>query len=478
MTRSAPDCENLQSSDGESSRDVNAGGVRHADMVRAGASMERMPSSLALSALGVGSSVLFQLIALYRIGYGPRSDLYYASIVIPSVVYSLAFGSFNNILVPMFVEAQSGGESGMITLYFNCLQVVIVGGCALLLVLYLPMILTFAFLFRRLGWIDMREVGLILIAFSVYQILYSAMLAKNCLLYSRGKSVAAQVNTICAWTVSLVIVSILSSLARIAYVPMCLAAGCVVALLIPNPSIHLRFYRGGLLREHITSVFRRGAPVTAGTVVGWVEPALDSVIASYFHSGSLTIYYLFSKCMFYLITTIFAGFVQPTVRALASLAAVSEWAIFRSRMRNALLASEAIAISALIAIVAGLLTWRHIPFLPFQKYVAAIIGQITLLLLLSGYLLGSVGYALYSSALYVLRREHLFLWLSFSVFGGGIMFKLIGAWRLGLHGLALGTSLYWLLYSIVLAAGYSAVTRRKLSRVPVSLQAIAYDAKP
>ena len=86
-----------------------------------------------------------------------------------------------------------------------------------------------------------------------------------------------------------------------------------------------------------------------------------------------------------------------------------------------------------------------------RTYVSAFGQNFPVFLLLLGYLFGTLGYAVYSNGLYVMHRERLFLWASLVTFPAGIVLKLLGAWLLGLRGLAAGTSVYWIVWASVLA---------------------------
>ena len=62
--------------------------------------------SLLFSGANTLCSVVFQFANLAMLGVGARSDLYFASIVMPMVLFTIAFGALNNVLIPMFVEAR------------------------------------------------------------------------------------------------------------------------------------------------------------------------------------------------------------------------------------------------------------------------------------------------------------------------------------------------------------------------------------
>jgi len=72
-----------------------------------------------------------------------------------------------------------------------------------------------------------------------------------------------------------------------------------------------------------------------------------------------------------------------------------------------------------------------------------------------GYLVGMLVAITYSNSLFILRKERLFLWASLAVFPAGILLKFVGAYKYGLGGLALGTSVYWVLNAVALVFVFS-----------------------
>src|SRR6516162_4999550 len=244
-------------------------------------------------------SVVFQFAILSKLGIGARSDLYFASIVATLVAYTLAFGALNNVLVPMFVEAKAKSGREEIVLLWNCVFVTSVGVSLLSILLYYPLRLAFPSMFRKLAWIDLRQVGYIFLAYSLYQLLFLAVMATNCFLFAKGRPLFAQMSVFCGWVVSLALLWRIHPTQSLWRIPFCLVAGNTVALLFPGLGREAFFYRGGLLKGHATLLFRRTLPVAAGCSVSWVEPAVDGIIASALKEGSLTIYYVFSRMMLY-----------------------------------------------------------------------------------------------------------------------------------------------------------------------------------
>lgn len=388
-------------------------------------------------------------------GVGGRSDLYYASILIPTVFYSLVFGALNNVLVPMFVEAKAHRQGDEDVLLWNCMILTIGGGLTLLALLYYPVLLAFPLLFRKLAWVDVRQVKSILLGFSLYQVLYIAVNTKSCFLFVRGRPVFAQTGIFCGWVVSLSLLAGFHGNGNLVGIPLCLLAGNAVALFFPNLGAEKFCYRQGALRLHAVSIVSRIIPVTAGTSVAWLEPSIDGVIASTLKQGSLTIYYFFGRVMFYIATAISSGYIQPVTKHLAELAGAGRWEELRQRTNSVALHASLVG---LVLWICSLITFFLIGILKIsflQGYVLAFSQNFRVFLLLLGYLFGILGYAIYSNGLYVMRRQRLFLYASVVTFPPGIVLKLVGARMWGLAGLAVGTSAYWIGWAAVLAACFA-----------------------
>jgi peptidoglycan biosynthesis protein MviN/MurJ (putative lipid II flippase) len=395
-------------------------------------------------------SVVFQFAILSKLGIGARSDLYFASIVAPLVAYTLAFGALNNVLVPMFVEAKAKSGREEIVLLWNCVFVTSVGVSLLSILLYYPLRLAFPSMFRKLAWIDLRQVGYIFLAYSLYQLLFLAVMAKNCFLFAKGRPLFAQMSVFCGWVVSLALLWRIHPTQSLWRIPFCLVAGNTVALLFPGLGREAFFYRGGLLKGHATLLFRRTLPVAAGCSVSWVEPAVDGIIASALKEGSLTIYYVFSRMMLYTVSSIFSGYVQPVTKHLAELAATDSLWELRRQTTKVVVNGALLGLGVLGLGLVALLVLSSASIAVLHPYLLMFSQNLTAFLLLLGFLIGALGYVGYSNSLYVLRRERMFMIASLIVFPVGIISKFLGARIFGLAGLAAGTSVYWTIYAAAL----------------------------
>jgi len=418
--------------------------------------------------------VVFQFANLAKLGVGARSDLYFASIVMPLVIYTIAFGGLNNILIPMFVEAKANEKREETTAFWNCLLVTLAGGSLLLAVLYYPMLYVFPLLFRKLAWIDPLQTGRVLLAYSAYQILYCALAVKNCYLFAQERPVSAQISVLCGWMVSIFMIWRLHPIQNLGEIPLCLVAGNALALVFPNLGRPAFSYRRGFFRVHVSSLVSRNLPLMAGGLVSRVEPLFDGVLASLCREGSLTIYYFFGRIMLYVSTITFAGYMQPEQKRLAEIGRDERWDLLRIRTRALALRAVAVTTILLGAGLFGLALLFLSGFGPAMPYFRYFSDDLPVLFLMLGYLVGLLIGLAYANSLFVIREERLFFIVTLSALPLGVLLKFFGAYEYSLRGLASGTSLYWLVYATALAIAFSwSIGRRGRASEPLGYGAVS-----
>lgn len=402
--------------------------------------------TLLLAGANTFCAAVFQLGILWKLGVGAQSDLYFASIVVPMVLYALAFGALNNVLIPMFVEARDTVPMES-TLLWNSTLMVVGASVMLLLLLYYPILYLFPLMFRKLTWIDLSQVGKVLLAYSAYQTLFSVLAVKNCFLLARERHVAMQMGLFCGWFVSLFLLVLVNPVHALWRIPLCLVVGNAVALAFPNLRRGSFAYHRGFFRFHSVSLSSRVLPVAFGGSVTKLEPIVDGVIASFFKEGSLTIFYFFCRVMFYVSSVTFSGYIQPEQKQLADIARGGHWKVLSQSTRVLTLRAVSISSGLLCSIICACAVLSVCGFASVKTYLAYFTGEFLVFFLLLGYLYGLVAGVAYANSLYVARREKLFLFVSVVLFPLGVLLKITGAYLMDLRGLAAGTSLYWLIYA-------------------------------
>lgn len=411
--------------------------------------------SLLFSGANTLCSVVFQFANLSKLGVGARSDLYFASIVMPMVLFTIAFGALNNVLIPMFVEAKGSGQGEELAAFWNSVFVTFLGGLLLLAALYYPMLYAFPRMFRKLAWIDSQQVGRAVLIYSIYQVLFCVLAVKNCYLFAQRRATSAQISVFCGWLLSLFLLWRIHPIRNLGQIPLCLVAGNALALVFPNLGRATFTYKRGFFRAHLASLVSRNLPLIFGGSVSRVEPLFDGVLASFCREGSLTIYYFFGRIMLYMGTITFSGYMQPEQTRMAELARDEQWDALRLRTRRVALRSVIISLVLLaggILFLAALYFLRFRPAMPYFRYFS---DDLPVFFLMLGYLVGMLASIAYSNSLYVLREERLFLVASVGVLPLGVLLKFCGAYVYRLRGLGLGTSLYWILNAAALAYAFS-----------------------
>ena len=399
-------------------------------------------------------SVGFQLSVIYRLGVGGPSDLYYAATIITAVLYTIVFDAVSNVLIPMFVEKASQGHNEHTVLLWNSVLGTASLGLLILLLAYFPLLFLFPLIFKNLALAHTGQLGRIFIAYSLFQILFCLVLVKNCYLFAEGKPAAAQFGLFSGWVLSLFLVwrvDFASDVSRIAY---CLALGNLLTLLFPNINRTTFAYRGGLFRAHLTALFTRAAPLATGSVILKAEALLDGALASICGVGSITVFHFFSRMLLAVSSIVNSGYVQPVTRDFAQAAGNNRWQDLRhivrgSAIKSALTSLFLLLSLALVFVLVGSLNVRHM-----AVYIQIFNQHYGVFLVLLGYLLGSLVWKVYANGLFVLRKERLFAIVCLSTFAAGILLKFAGTSIYSLAGLAVGTSLYWVLAASIMAAAF------------------------
>jgi peptidoglycan biosynthesis protein MviN/MurJ (putative lipid II flippase) len=420
---------------------------------------------LFLAGLNTLVAMAFQLSIIYRLNVGAASDLYYAVTIITVVIYSIIFDPVSNVLIPMFVEKASRDRENA-ALFWNSLAGTLALGCFILLVAYYPLRLVFPLVFKNLAWVDKAQIGRIIVAYSVYQTLFCAVAVKNCFLFATGKPASAQLGMLAGWMLSLFLLwfmDIPSDVSRIAY---CLVAGNLLTLVFPNISSWAFVSRKELTPTHLTAVFTRAVPLTSGSVILKTESLLDGALASLCGVGSLTIYQLFSRLLVAVSTIINSGFIQPVTKDLAELAVNERWPRLRWYAARSAVNSSLTSLTLLLPLAPLLAVLHAWPVQSLEPYVRIIEKNIWTLILMLGYLLGSLIWKVYANGLFVLRGERGFARVCLVTFSLGIVLKVIGTFTFRLPGLALGTSLYWLLAAVAMATTFLKMLRHSATPAP------------
>ncbi|HWH59810.1 MAG TPA: hypothetical protein VN682_19425 [Terriglobales bacterium] len=408
-----------------------------------------MTFPLCLAAACTLLSLTFQFLVVEKIGVGLSSDLYYAGTIISLMLYSLTFDPLNSVLIPMYVEKFAKGED--VDLLWNSLLIVVLLGCLMLVVSYYPALAAFRILFKRIAVGNTAQVGRIFVAFCLYQIVYSAIIVKNCFLYSRGRATSSQAGLACGWLVSIGALSLhYRPIVNLSHIVYCLVIGNVAALFFPNLDLKVFSFKRKLLRRHAMELASRVGPVLVGSAPYKGESLIDGAIASMCGVGGITVYYLFGRLILSIATVSHLGYIQPETKRLADIATRERGPELRWRARTTAVRCVLLSFGMLVPMVSLLVGMRVFDIKFSLPYLEAFETNFSVLVLMFGYLVGMQVFRVYANALFVIGREKSFAVISIFCFGAGVLFKLAGAHWIGLPGLAAGTSAYWLFYAFAI----------------------------
>ena len=409
---------------------------------------------LALATACTFVSFMFQFLVVEKLGVGGSSDLYYAGTIISLMLYTVVFDPLNSILIPMFVE-KSANQGEDVEFFWSVLFVVFSVGLLILLICYYPALVAFHVLFKRIAAGSASQVGAIFIAFCIYQIIYSAVAVKNCLLYSHARAISAQIGLLLGWVASILArLSQHRPIVNLSHIAYCLVFGNIVALVFPNFDSLALPLKLSSLRRHAVELGYRASPVLIGSAPYKAETLVDGAIASLCGVGGVTIYYLFGRLILSIATVLHLGYIQPETKKLADLAQKHRGLELRERAKITALRCAVLSCGLLIPIVLLLFGSRFISATISAPYLQAFEKHSWVLVLMVGYLIGMQIFRVYANALFVLGREKSFAVIGIACFAIGVFFKLAGAYWLGLAGLAAGTSAYWLFYAFAIVFAF------------------------
>jgi hypothetical protein len=428
----------------------------------------KVTAPLGLAAACTLLAFTFQFLVVEKVGVGVSSDLYYAGTIISLMLYTLVFDPLNSVLIPMYVEKFAKGED--VDLFWNSLLIVVPLGCLMLVVFYYPALAAFHIFFERIAVNGTAQVGRIFVAFCLYQIVYSAVIVKNCFLYARAQAISSQAGLVCGWIVSIATLSLqhrpIVNLSHIAY---CLVIGNVVALLFPNLNSEVFSLKRNLLRRHVAELASRVGPVLVGSAPYKGESLIDGAIASLCGVGGITVYYLFGRLILSIATVLHLGYIQPETKKLADIATRERGPELRLRAGTTAVRCTLLSLGMLVPVASFLVGWHFLGIKGSLPYLETFETNSWVLVLMFGYLVGMQIFRVYANALFIIGKEKSFAVISIFCFGVGVLFKFAGAHLMGLPGLAAGTSAYWIFYAFAIVFVFQARvgdTPSALEKVP------------
>ena len=401
-----------------------------------------------LLALGNGGlTILFYLAVVHFYGIGSRSDLFFASLLLPNVLFTVTFGQLTEILVPFFIDCEEGSLRSTafwnVSFAVSCLATLFGG------LVFWPMVKVFPLLFPGISRPSGLSATWMLLINSIYLIVFCVLTVKNCYLASGGHAVQMQLISVPGGILALVLLCLWGKSGRAEMISYALLCGSIASLIWPARA-NFWSYRAGHLQKHLSGTWHRVRWLVLNATVSRCEPLFDGVLSAAVGTGALSVFYLFQRLIGFVHTAVQNGYILPFTKQLSEAAQERSWRSLTLKLDKYTTQSIVITGYLLVLSAACLLPLRALP-VTFARTLSGMFTQHWLIfVLLIPYGLSVIAVKLYGTGLYVLRLEHLFMKIGLGMFIIGMVLKIAAARLFALEGLAAATSAYWIGYALIL----------------------------
>lgn len=412
------------------------------------------PSALGLSvklgAIAVVNLVLtfgFQWVVLTRVGPGSETDALFAAMVVPQLVLAVLSGSLTHVLVPVLATAEGSEWNSAAWMFFQGVLLVF-GAAAVLLAasadIWVPWTVPGFHQAQRalaIGLLRVQLVGMVLSAGAA--VLWAAAYARHA--YARAES-----SPVIGWAAALLFLAWGLPRWGIAAAAWALVLRQCVQMLSLLPMIG-RWQAPDFRTVRAVEARRRLVPLLFGTTYYKTEQLLDRILASMAPAGSLSLLHLGSQLYNASHTVLNSAVAAPAVPRLATASHRGEWAEYRhvvqSRLRWIVAATLlGLLLLALVGQPVLDLLFGHGRFRPDDLRFLWL-----LLLALGGTLVGGAAGQILSSSFYAMGDTVTPTRIGILSYTLGIPLKIAGFLAGGILGLALATSVYYLVSMAALA---------------------------
>lgn len=399
-----------------------------------------------LSALNVALSFVYQWYVFVVLGPGWQTDALFAGMTIPLLVLGTISGSLTHVLVPLLAtEDRETYRRDAWT--FVCGIALLFGVFAIVLGLTAPhwVPLTVPGFDERgtqltIRLLRIQLIGVVLSA--VTGALWSA-------LHARRRFVWAEVSPVASGLLAFPILLLGLPALGVAAAAYAFVARTLLQTVLLLPALG-GFCRPAWGTPAVREAWRRLRPLLLGSSYYKLEVFVDRFLASLAPAGGLSLLHLAQQLYAAGHTVLNTALAAPAVPRLASHAHERDWTLFRrlSRQRLGLmLAAGGIAVAAAAVVGRPLLSllFGHGRFGPEE-----ITHLWWLVLALGGMFLGGVAGQILALSFYALGDTSTPTRIGVVGFTLGIGLKVGGFYLFGVLGIALGTSVYYLLNAVLL----------------------------
>ena len=389
------------------------------------------------------SQLLMQLLVIRLIGIGPQTDAYIAAQGVPTVLGAIIITALQSVWLPrMSVQLADNNDWRRMQAVAQGQAFILSGGVLLVLgslvQYWLPQIYP--------GLDGQQQQDAIL--YSVLLIATAGFTTQTALLTvalrSRGRFVVSECVTLLGTVISLVAMFFalpLYGLAAAAWIALARAIAVYLAQLhlAGWPALSLT---GGWRCKETWGLMR---PLLLGTSIYKTSPVVDRYWASHASTGGMTLLNLAQTATVALATVLERAIGMPIVPSLSRLAAERKYAEIRKVYRVFLLRTGMAILLLALTVVLLEDIMVHLFSQIFSMTSAYASEFLLFFLLMFGHLFASVAGGVLVSVFYAFEDSRTPVFIGITGFFIGLVLKWIFFWKLSISGLAMATSIYFVL---------------------------------
>jgi putative peptidoglycan lipid II flippase len=397
-----------------------------------------------LATVNILLTFLYQWYAVVRFGVGLQADALFASMTLPVIILSVITDSLSSVLVPVLtgLERQRVARvtwtllQGIETL-FLLLAVALALGAPW----WIPLTLPGLDIAARQMAIELVRIHLVGMVFGAANSVLSAMY------FAQRRFVRVEISMIVSNTVALALMPWLVSAHGIAGVAIALTLRTALqtVMLLSGAG---RYHRPVWKDPAVVEAWRRVGPLLLGSAYYKTDLLLDRFLASHAASGGITLLHLGQQLYGAGNIVLTRSIASPMMPPLTEAADANRWPDFARLARNRLISVIAITVAAAVVVTLAGQPLLGMIF-EYRSFSEAQTRDLWIMMLaLTGVLIGGGAGQILASAFYSAHDVRTPTKIGMLGFTVGILMKIAGFVFGGLIGLAIGTSIYFMLNAV------------------------------
>lgn len=397
------------------------------------------------SALNILLNFVNQWYIVTEIGPGIETDAYYAALVIPSLFIVVISGAFDKVIVPILVEQKE--DFSIYSWTFVTIDLFIFFGLALSL--SLTSFFWVQIMFPGFGQEAIDQVINLIYILSFNMALHSVAAVLWSINYAREQFVRVEVVEIFSTMISVIFLFYFLPKYGIIVAAAALVVKMVIQVALLSPA--LGKFKGFKFKSSVVQeAIKRLKPLVLGSIYYKSDEIVNKFLASLAAPGSITLLHLAIKIYKSANQVINKTFINPAFAKMSKKISVANTGEYQKVFSKTIIAILIITISILaLEIVIGNSVLDVI--FGYKNFDSNQIKRLWYILLgLSGIWIGSNLGGVLTSAFYAHKNTSTPTKIGIFGFTVGIITKVIGFQFFDIIGLAIGTSLYFLLNVLLL----------------------------